>query len=384
VDFRCGILCQLLFADTSGYGKSAQQQQSTERQTLIVPVADPTVAAEQVEAQIPGTQWKIVQQLDPGPQELKRNQLLREGSIGLILATLALLVLHLLGRWRDTEQTPDDNCVQGLKDKEQMLSAIVDAAGEGVMLIDEAGKIQLFNPAAEAIFGYTREELIGKGVEHLIPRSLNSIHEKYLSQLVDHKAVWREETTQDLLGRRKNGEKFPLRLSISRFSMGNVTQFVGLMQDISEQLKARERLDYLTSHDALTGLMNRREFERLLESLISINDNEEQQHALCYIDVDQFKVINDTMGHMAGDDLLRQIGVLIKAQVNKAGTVARLGGDEFGVVLGDCSIERAQELAYGLLQTIGNFLFTWIDHLRWASVSVWQPSTPAVRSHPMF
>jgi diguanylate cyclase (GGDEF)-like protein len=179
-----------------------------------------------------------------------------------------------------------------------------------------------------------------------------------------------KETTREVSGRRKNGDEFPIRISVSRYNLEGEIHYVGLIQDISEQINAKKRVDYLSTHDALTGLMNRREFERLLESLLSIPDTKHQRQVLCYIDVDQFKVINDTLGHIAGDDALKQIGLLIEAQLRESGTIARLGGDEFAVLLPDCSIERAQKFAYGLLQTISNFLFIWKDKSYEMGVSI--------------
>lgn len=123
--------------------------------------------------------------------------------------------------------------------------------------------------------------------------------------------------------------------------------------------EATERLSYQASHDALTGLVNRREFERRLEKALSAAREEGRVHALCYLDLDQFKIVNDTCGHVAGDELLRQLTVLLQSKVRDADTLARLGGDEFGVLLDSCPLEQAKIVADLLRQTVKDFHFVW-------------------------
>ncbi len=125
--------------------------------------------------------------------------------------------------------------------------------------------------------------------------------------------------------------------------------------------EATERLSYQATHDALTGLINRREFERRLEKALSVAREEGVAHALCYLDLDQFKIVNDTCGHVAGDELLRQLTVLLQSKVRGVDTLARLGGDEFGVLLNNCPLEQAQVVADLLRQTVKDFHFAWHD-----------------------
>lgn len=123
--------------------------------------------------------------------------------------------------------------------------------------------------------------------------------------------------------------------------------------------EATERLSYQASHDALTGLVNRREFERRLEKALATAREEGRVHALCYLDLDQFKIVNDTCGHVAGDELLRQLTVLVQGKVRDTDTLARLGGDEFGVLLDNCPLEQAVIVAESLRQTVKDFHFVW-------------------------
>ncbi|MDD5403086.1 MAG: EAL domain-containing protein [Sulfuricella sp.] len=123
--------------------------------------------------------------------------------------------------------------------------------------------------------------------------------------------------------------------------------------------EATERLSYLATHDALTGLVNRREFEHRLEKALASAREEGWAHALCYLDLDQFKIVNDTCGHVAGDELLRQLTVLLQSKVRDTDLLARLGGDEFGVLLENCPLEQAQIVADLLRQTVKDFHFVW-------------------------
>ena len=131
-------------------------------------------------------------------------------------------------------------------------------------------------------------------------------------------------------------------------------------EDISEARILSEQLEYQAMHDSLTGLINRSEFERRLRRVLMLT-SENAEHALCYLDLDQFKVINDTCGHLAGDELLRRLGDLLNTVVRKRDTLARLGGDEFAVLLEHCPFYKAQELAENLLNTIKTFRFEWQD-----------------------
>ena len=136
----------------------------------------------------------------------------------------------------------------------------------------------------------------------------------------------------------------------------------GVGRDITEAHNLSEQLVYQASHDDLTGLVNRREFENRLQRVLKSSQTEETEHALCYIDVDQFKVVNDTCGHVAGDELLRQLGVLFQEKIRKRDTLARLGGDEFGVLMEHCSLAKARRVANALRQAVEHFRFMWDDN----------------------
>lgn len=144
----------------------------------------------------------------------------------------------------------------------------------------------------------------------------------------------------------------------------------GAIFDITESHDLSEQLAYYANHDVLTGLVNRREFELRLARVLNSAREDQSEHALCYMDLDQFKLINDTSGHVAGDELLRQIGSLLNRLVRRRDTLSRLGGDEFGILMEHCNLEQARRVANKLRQTIEEFRFAWEDRVFTIGVSI--------------
>ncbi|HEY5758503.1 MAG TPA: EAL domain-containing protein, partial [Steroidobacter sp.] len=146
---------------------------------------------------------------------------------------------------------------------------------------------------------------------------------------------------------------------------------VMVFHDVSNERRLRRELAYQETHDALTGLINRREFEnRLNEALLTARSDEGTTHALMYLDLDQFKLVNDTCGHQAGDRLLKQITGLLQTRIRTSDTIARLGGDEFGVLLQDCTADRAAKIADNLRLAIREYRFEWQDGAMNVGVSI--------------
>ncbi len=140
---------------------------------------------------------------------------------------------------------------------------------------------------------------------------------------------------------------------------GTPSQSFGIVQDITDFKKIESKLSYQASYDDLTGLINRSEFEQHTNSLLSRIQTDSAEHAMCFLDLDQFKIINDTCGHFAGDELLRQLGMLLRNSVRQQDTVARLGGDEFGVLMQNCTLDQAYRGAGAILDAIKEYQFSW-------------------------
>ena len=151
---------------------------------------------------------------------------------------------------------------------------------------------------------------------------------------------------------------------------GTPSQSFGTVQDITDFKKIESKLSYQASYDALTGLFNRAEFEQHTNSLLSTIQTDRAEHAMCFLDLDQFKIINDTCGHFAGDELLRQLGMLLLNSVRQQDTVARLGGDEFGVLMQHCTLDQAHRGAGVILDAIKEYQFSWEGNTFRVGVSI--------------
>jgi len=178
------------------------------------------------------------------------------------------------------------------------------------------------------------------------------------------KCLWRGEVTgfgHPVALIRPDGQELAIDNSAApiRDRDGRVLGAVMVFRDVTEQRRLMQQVSYQATHDALTGLVNRREFERRLDLMLKHAKEQHQQHALCYLDLDQFKVVNDTCGHIAGDELLRQLTALLKTRVRERDALARLGGDEFGLLLGECPLDQALRIVNHLREMIQAFRFAW-------------------------
>ena len=171
---------------------------------------------------------------------------------------------------------------------------------------------------------------------------------------------------------RLDGVKFHLRTTIElpKAHDHDWGRVFAAVEDITEARALSKQLRFQAAHDALTGLVNRREFENRLENALKSAENGGREHAVCYLDLDQFKIINDTCGHVAGDELLRRLGRVLAQQVRRQDTLARLGGDEFGVLLENCSMHVAERVANALRRTIEDFRFAWKKQVFGIGVSI--------------
>ncbi len=143
-----------------------------------------------------------------------------------------------------------------------------------------------------------------------------------------------------------------------------------VLHDTSELRGLTRQMSYQASHDALTGLVNRREFERRLHEAVDSAQTGDAAHALCYLDLDRFKVVNDTCGHTAGDNMLREIATILKEAVRDSDTVGRIGGDEFALLLVGCPLEKARQIADGVVRSVNDYRFVWKDKIFNVGVSI--------------
>jgi len=234
--------------------------------------------------------------------------------------------------------------------------------GDGVITTDAKGVIDYLNPVAEALTGWRLEDSQGRAIEEIF----RAFHEETCEPLENPLAVAIRRTrsiksVRPMLLIRRDGNEIYVESTASpiRDGSGAVSGGVLVFHDVSEARELNRRLSYHASHDVLTGLVNRREFENRMERALKSAKARETSYALCCLDLDQFKIVNDTCGHSAGDALLGQVGALLKSKVRWRDTLARLGGDEFGILLESCSLDEAMRTAEALREAVRNFKFTW-------------------------
>ncbi|HYB32454.1 MAG TPA: EAL domain-containing protein [Steroidobacteraceae bacterium] len=238
--------------------------------------------------------------------------------------------------------------------------------GDGVITTDANSTIDYINPVAEELTGWRLEDAMGRPVEEIF----RAFHEETCEPLenplsVSIRRIRPIKSVRPMLLIRRDGNELYVESTAApiRDGSGHVAGGVLVFHDVSESRELNRRLSYHASHDLLTGLVNRREFESRLERALKSAKAREASYALCYLDIDQFKIVNDTCGHSAGDALLGQVGALLKSKVRWRDTLSRLGGDEFGILLESCSLDEAMRTAETLREGVRNFRFTWEDRV---------------------
>src|ERR1700735_4343511 len=238
--------------------------------------------------------------------------------------------------------------------------------GDGVITTDAKGVIDYLNPVAEALTGWRLEDSQGRAIEEIF----RAFHEETCAPLENPLACAIRPTRSIKSGRpmlliRRDGNEIYVESTASpiRDGSGAVSGGVLVFHDVSEARELNRRLSYHASHDVLTGLVNRREFENRMERALKSAKARETSYALCVLDLDQFKIVNDTCGHSAGDALLGQVGALLKSKVRWRDTLSRLGGDEFGLLLESCSLDAAMRMAESLREAVRGFRFSWEERV---------------------
>lgn len=261
-----------------------------------------------------------------------------------------------------------------LYEEKEKAQVTLQSIGDAVITADADGRIEYLNPVAEQLTGWDTSEAAGRPVADIFQVVSEStrqpIDSPILRCLAEGRVVEIEEPSV-LVNRR--GQEISIQDSAAPIldRSGRLIGVVMVFHDVSQERRLQRALTYQATHDALTGLMNRREFEsRLNEVLQSARTDTAAQHVLMYLDLDQFKVVNDTCGHQAGDRLLKQITSVLQTRIRASDTLGRLGGDEFGVLLQNCSLDTAGRIAENLRQAIRDFRFVWQDRVMNVGVSI--------------
>ncbi len=252
--------------------------------------------------------------------------------------------------------------------------ATLESLGDGLLTTDVNGRIDYLNGRAEKLLGHTLAEVDGRPFADVV----TVIDEADRKALVDPVRQCLASGVKVAIGRRAvlltsvDGSEHSIELSAAPLlgAVGEPSGAVVLLHDVTELRGIARQMSYQASHDALTGLVNRREFERRLQDGLEVARVGTQAHVMCYLDLDRFKVVNDTSGHLAGDNMLREIAALVKDAVRDSDTVARIGGDEFALLLVGCPLEKAIQIAEDVSTAIRDFRFVWKDKIFTVGVSI--------------
>lgn len=264
--------------------------------------------------------------------------------------------------------------VQNAAVESQRAQAAFRAISDAVITVGADNRIAFLNPAAEQLCACSKNAALGKPFH-----SVFKLHDEQTGNPILIADSWASNNADSLPKKRIEATlsradhvKVPVELSIvaANSDTGCNNGLAIILHNITQRHDFDRKLAWHSTHDQLTGLINRNEFEKRLEAQIKYSKNGQHRHALLYLDLDQFKIINDTIGHAAGDELLVQITDLVKQKVKPSDLLARLGGDEFGILLIDCAIAAAHKIAQEIRQSIQDFRFQWKDKTYSVSTSI--------------
>ncbi|NEO84856.1 MAG: EAL domain-containing protein [Spirulina sp. SIO3F2] len=272
-----------------------------------------------------------------------------------------------------TQKQLEQNLEDALSQEKELAQITLQSIGEGVITTNAQGRITYLNPVAAELTGWTLSQARNKP----LPVVFTVIHELTLQpaeNIVEQVISTGERLSggSQLALVHRQGVQSSIEDSAApiRDRQGEIVGAVLVFRDVTHARTLANQLSWQANHDALTGLMNRRYFEEQLTTVLDSVRQNNQQHVLCYLDLDQFKVVNDTCGHIAGDELLRQISSVIKLKIRATDALARLGGDEFGILLYHCPLDSAVEVAEAIRQAVYDFRFNWQGKMFGVGVSI--------------
>jgi len=244
---------------------------------------------------------------------------------------------------------------------------------DSVVTVDVDECLMYLNPAGEKLLACDNEEITGKSFRQIFnivnETTGQSIGDPLHECFITGKTVHLPEHSSLIA---KDDSIISIEASIApmKSDSGDLMGAVIVIQDVSHTRRLTRQLSYQASHDLLTGLYNRRKFEENLEEILINVREEDKHHTLFYLDLDNFKIVNDTCGHVAGDELLKQLPALFNEVLRSGDVVARLGGDEFGIILENCGVKQATGIADKIRQKIKNYRFIWDDKTFEIGVSI--------------
>lgn len=249
-----------------------------------------------------------------------------------------------------------------LFEEKERAEVTLHSIGDGVITTDPQGYVEYLNPIAEELTGWRTDEAKGQPLSRifrLIHETTRNPATNPVAKCLSEKHIIGMSSHTVLINR--YGDEVAIEDSAApiRNRHGDIIGVVLVFHDVRKAREMAHKLNWQATHDPLTGLINRGEFEQRLEQAFQRTQEEGEIHTLLYLDLDQFKLVNDTCGHIAGDELLRQLASHLQRQVRENDTLARLGGDEFGLLMQNCDLEHARRVASALRDCIMEFSFVW-------------------------
>lgn len=302
-----------------------------------------------------GRRLGILSVLDQEPRELDPDRILRLQLLARQISTV-LLAPQL--------QQDLDRLKASIRrvSNDQHAQMTLRSIGDGVVTTDPQGYVTFINSVAEHLTGWTFSDAVGKRLTQVVSLK-DEDGQNFIAPELDLLGFAANPLTARTVLVRRDGHEISIEgtfapiLADDRSTVGSVFAF----RNVTLARRAAAELNHQATHDPLTGLSNRRALERRIAHALKTAPESGSGHALLYLDLDQFKIVNDTAGHLAGDELLRQLSVLLKQHLREADTLARLGGDEFGVLLENCDPGHAELVAEKLRSTVERFHYVWKD-----------------------
>jgi len=237
-----------------------------------------------------------------------------------------------------------------LQASEARIRAVADNVADGIIIVDVHGLIKSVNPAVTSIFGYKQDELVGKNISMLMPSPYRDQHDEYLEQYARSSRKPRLiGQSREFSGLHKDGHEVPIDITLSEMIDGGMRRYIGIVRDITERKQQMDALQHQALHDSLTGLPNRNLLADRVEQALRTGQRQSKPLALLLADLDRFKEINDTLGHLNGDLVLKQVAEHLQQVVRSSDTVARLGGDEFAILLPTAEVDDATKICRKLI-----------------------------------
>jgi diguanylate cyclase (GGDEF)-like protein/PAS domain S-box-containing protein len=249
--------------------------------------------------------------------------------------------------------------------KDARRARALESLSDAIVTTDESGVIEFMNSAAATLTGTNAEFAVGKSLSEIVELVDDDDPAARASGTLALPAAEGGPSRRAVLLSHRSGAESAVEVSSApiRSAELDVTGTVLLLRDVTEQRGITRQMSYQATHDALTGLINRGEFERRTTEAIDSAHRGDVHHVLCYLDLDRFKTVNDTSGHLAGDSMLREVAKLLRDAVRDSDFVGRLGGDEFGMLLVGCPLEKARQIADDVCRSVGDYRFIWKDKL---------------------